>query len=182
MRLPHSKRRRPLHLITSVVAKELSKQGLLYEPEFPYIATPFSAYGVGAERKMFERYQSAVLISSVLFKLGRPHYAPIVSTYPPSKILKNPADSGFWLKLDEVTLRRCDGLWVIMMPEWASSKGIKREVEFFSKHIADQGFYIGGNCPLPVRFYPLQSFLDGDLHTFQIMKEQQHLLPQLPNT
>lgn len=167
-----------MKLITSHHLLSIVEDKLIPEPEFPYIATPFSAKGIGAERKMLERYQMAVLISSILFRENRPHYAPIVSTYAPSKILKNPADSSFWTKLDETSLKRCDGLWVIMMPGWASSKGIKKEINLFLS-LVEQDTEGVGYVPF-VRFYPLKSFLEGDLGMFQIMEGQQHLLQFMP--
>lgn len=164
-----------MHIVTSTIAIELSKQSLLPMPEFPYIAQPFSHKRL---KVMKDRYKAGVAISAALFKVGQPHYAPIVSTFPPSTILKNSNDSGFWVKLDEVILRRCDAVWVVMMPEWASSKGIKREVEFFTGLLEDRT----SEYKRPIRFYRVEDIMDGKLHTFQILKKAVPWLPQLPNT
>lgn len=175
-----------MQIITDNTAIELSRQGILPMPEYPYIATPYSYKGLGAERKMLERYTAATLISAVLFKNSIPHHGPIVATHPPSVILKNSADSSFWTRLDETVLKRCDGLWIFMLPEWASSTGIKKEIKMFFDLLQDIEYGIHDDDPkykLPIRFYPMSAIdkntMTFDIHNFQIMAEHKPLIKDL---
>ena len=174
-----------MHLITSNHAIELVKQKIL-APEYPYIATPLSHDGPTKNKVMYKRYQVAVAVSAMLYQIGQAHYAPIVATYPPSLILKNPAASDFWTTLDKITLRKCDSLWVIMMEGWASSAGIMREINWWDEMVYDTGSagqeIFSTTYQRPIRFYPLQAILDGNLNNFQIRKSDVNWLPQLPNT
>jgi len=158
-----------MNLITSNTVLALSKSGRL-DAEYPYIATPFSATGPTAKKVMYDRYKAAVAISALLYQMNQPHYAPIVSTYPPRLVLKNPADSNFWVNLDKITLQRCNALWVVMLPGWASSNGIAREIEWWDE-------LVNANYPLgmyqrPVRFYQLSSLMEQNLHNFQIRRDE----------
>ena len=163
-----------MHLITSGLAQSLSKTEMLPMPSYPYIATPFSHKRM---KVMQKRYKAAVTFSAALYKIGQPHYNPIVNTFPPSVILQNSNDSDFWVEVDSIVLRKCDGLWIVMAPEWASSKGIAREIEEFRNlMIIDPVKY-----KAPIRFYTMESIMNGDLHTFQVVKgDEKHLPTQLP--
>lgn len=61
---------------------------------------------------------------------GHVVFSPISHSHPISRYTNADAcTSDFWLKQDLPFLAVCDELWVLTLPGWDKSSGIKREME-----------------------------------------------------
>lgn len=90
-----------------------------------YLATPYSRYFGGREQAYIEACKCAAL----LIKRGLFVFSPIAHSHPIAEIGGiDPLCADTWLPLDLAMLDECDGLLVVMMPDWDQSEGIKKEI------------------------------------------------------
>lgn len=93
-----------------------------------YLAQPYS---INADESLKEeRYQKGVKKVAELIKQGYNVISPILLSHEPSKQYDLPSDFDYWERVDKELILCCDEVWVLMLEEWESSKGIKAEVAF----------------------------------------------------
>jgi len=75
------------------------------------------------------RYQQAIDATAYLMKKGRTVYSPIVATHPIAVKHDLPLGSEYWMQFDEIILRKCDEMYVLMIDGWEDSPGVTREID-----------------------------------------------------
>ena len=89
-----------------------------------YLASPYSDPDSAIRE---QRFEAACEATAVLMRQGQWTFSPIVNTH----VLTThgmPLDSGFWEPYNRELLSRCSELWVLMLPGWRESVGVRREV------------------------------------------------------
>lgn len=95
-----------------------------------YLATPYTNL-TPEEREYY--FAISCKVAAILFNEGKHVFAPIIYAHPIAIRHKLPADWHFWKEFDEKMLSVCDELWVLMLPGWEDSFGIKQEAEIAHK-------------------------------------------------
>ncbi len=102
------------------------------EKELIYVASPYTPkedlIPSAAEALMNLRYQMVCGAVAGFIKQGYKVFSPIAHSHEIGKILGNSVDTAFWTDLDLSLLRCCKELWVLLLPGWDESSGIKIEV------------------------------------------------------
>jgi Domain of unknown function (DUF1937). len=100
-----------------------------------YLASPYLYRGhmegiteYDRERIQEQRYQDALDATAYLMNMGYAVYSPIVSTHPVAVKHKLPLGSEYWIKFDEIILRRCTEICVLTIDGWKESPGVQREI------------------------------------------------------
>ena len=90
-----------------------------------YLGSPYS-HPESAVREI--RFDAACKAAAVLMQRGHLVFSPVCYSH---QIAKHglPTDWIFWEKYDRAILRRCEEMWVLMLPGWKSSKGIQAEIK-----------------------------------------------------
>ena len=110
-------------ILKQIKGEEL--QGTLY-----YLATPYSKYRFGLEAA----FKEAAILQARLVKYGLDVYSPIVSSHPIAIHGSiDPLDHSFWLPFNQPMMDRCEALLVAHMEGWEDSRGIKHEIDDFTK-------------------------------------------------
>ena len=66
--------------------------------------------------------------SWVLRELQIPAFSPIVYGHEMAKKHALPTDAGWWARFNMEMLRKCDGCYVLHLPGWDTSVGVKLEL------------------------------------------------------
>ena len=96
---------------------------------FIYLASPYSHENPAV---MQERYEAACATSAALIRAGKIVYSPIVHSHP-LVAYGLPTEWDYWERVDETMLAHASELWVLMLPGWRQSRGVRAEIR-----IADQ--------------------------------------------
>ncbi len=90
-----------------------------------YLASPYSHSDPSVRE---ERFKAVCKAAAILMQRGYLILAPICHSHP---IAKHglPTDWIFWEKYDRAILRRCEEMWVLMLPGWESSRGVQAEIK-----------------------------------------------------
>lgn len=112
--------------------------------ELIYLASPYS-HPDRVVRKW--RYRMACHGTARLLEAGHLVYSPIVHSHPLTHY-GLPTDWGYWKRLDEAMLQRCDELWVLLLDGWAASAGIQAEIQLAERR------------GMPRRYVRLEDLLD----------------------
>lgn len=92
-----------------------------------YLASPYS-HADEAVRE--ERFRAVCQASAGLMAQGHLIFSPIAHTHPIALAGKLPTDFRFWRRYDETMLRAAGELWVLMLPGWHVSAGVREEIAF----------------------------------------------------
>lgn len=106
-----------------------------------YLASPYSvgrngAYGpadtgTATEDTKHQRYIEACKAAGALMKQGYVVFCPIAHSHAIERDGMSENQTGdFWLDQDLEIVSRCDKVFVLMLPNWEQSRGIRREVDF----------------------------------------------------
>lgn len=92
-----------------------------------YLASPYSKYPGGREKA----FQMACEKAAEVMSMGHDVFCPIAHSHPIEQngMCGEQGDHDFWLKQDFAILRKCNELWVYMMPGWSESYGVGKEIE-----------------------------------------------------
>jgi hypothetical protein len=91
-----------------------------------YLASPYTHAERWGEA---DRYDKVARATSIMLQRGWHVFSPIVHSHPLATQYGCPQDGDFWMRVDSEYLRRCDELWVLRLPGWKESKGVRRELE-----------------------------------------------------
>ena len=96
------------------------------ENEIIYLACPY-AHPDTAVRDW--RYNTACRTAAQLIKQGYAVFSPLSHSLPIAKSGDLPdIDTGFWLKQDLLFLRLCGKVFVLTLPGWEESTGVRAEI------------------------------------------------------
>lgn len=115
-----------------------------------YIASPYSTLikGPAAQSIVAERYKKVLeFVTFIMLTKGPPAFSPIVYCHPIA--MANPqlgTDAAYWHKFNMSFLRKAEALFVLMIPGWDVSKGIKLELE------------VAKVLDIPVEYYDHENF------------------------
>lgn len=90
-----------------------------------YLASPYSHED---PKVKVERFQQAVKAVGKLVKKGIYVFSPVVHSHPVAWHCKLPGDWEYWGVVDRKMLVCCDELWVLALPGWSKSRGVKEEI------------------------------------------------------
>lgn len=94
--------------------------------ELIYLASPYSHRHSSVK---MERFHAVCKKAADLMRSGLFVFSPIAHTHPIS-LYDLPGDWEFWKEYDEIMLKKCDKMLVLMLEGWETSKGVQAEVEF----------------------------------------------------
>lgn len=93
-----------------------------------YLASPYS-HSDPLVRKT--RYLLAMQCCAALINGGREFvWSPIVHCHEMAEAYSLPTDAEFWKEYNFDFMRRADKMYILRIPGWDESKGIKMEIEF----------------------------------------------------
>jgi hypothetical protein len=94
---------------------------------YVYLASPYSD-----EQKSTRewRYKQAEVFTARKLAEGITIYSPIVHCHHLALGHELPKDFEFWKEHNYNMLKPCQELWVLMIPGWRDSKGVREEIEF----------------------------------------------------
>ena len=94
-----------------------------------YLACPYSH----ADREVIlDRFKKVNKVAGELMRNGNIVFSPISHSHPIAEETDNHLDHDFWLSQDFEFIRWCSDLYVLALPGWGDSFGIKRELEYAS--------------------------------------------------
>jgi nucleoside 2-deoxyribosyltransferase len=102
----------------------------------PYSVGPKGAYGeadtgFASKNMRTRRYKAACKKAASLMDGGHVVFSPIAHSHSiETEGMDTVRTGNFWLDQDLAILKRCDSLFVLCLPDWERSRGIKREVDF----------------------------------------------------
>lgn len=95
-----------------------------------YLASPYTLYPKG----LSAAFEDITELAGKLVKEGLPVFAPITYGHPLTTHGAVPVmDERLWYRLNDAFLCKCDCLLVARMVGHQSSKGVKREIEYFER-------------------------------------------------
>jgi len=96
---------------------------------FWYLASPYSQFAEGLDKAA----EAAAGAAGMLIAAGVHVYSPIAHSHPIAAAAQlDPRDYGLWMPLNRVMMRAARGLIVLKLPGWASSKGVRMEIQEFA--------------------------------------------------
>jgi hypothetical protein len=100
---------------------------------FIYLASPYSA-------NPEEFHQRALDTTARLIAQGELIYSPIVHCHPIHLVAGMPKTFDFWMKHNFGMLSKATALWVLTLPGWEKSTGVRAEIEHALQ------------CQIPIRY------------------------------
>lgn len=98
-----------------------------------YLACPYSK---GHANVRLARFNAATHVAAKLIERRLVVFSPITMTHPIDLILAADGDSlgsEYWVEFDISFMRVCSELFVLTLPGWEDSFGVRREVAFFDE-------------------------------------------------
>lgn len=99
---------------------------ILKEKGLVYLATPYSHPDPYIRTLRFHRVSK---VAGVLMDRGVVLFSPISHTHPIAEMHQLPKDWNYWKRYDQIMLKNCSMLVVLMLEGWEASIGVKGEVE-----------------------------------------------------
>jgi Domain of unknown function (DUF1937) len=118
------------------------------EPGYSYLASPYSAKGVGDPRLAAmlraRRYKHVCRMAAELMRRGHVIFCPIAHSHPIEVLGMHGdiLDGDFWLKQDYPLLEKAKEILVFQMGGWDKSYGVAQEIKFAQER------------NIPVRYIP----------------------------
>lgn len=114
-----------------------------------YLASPYTHEDLSIVQ---ERYEKAKEATATLIKRGFIVFSPIIHSHRLDSSL--PTTWDFWKTQDEEFIKKCDELWVLMLPGYNVSKGITAEI-LIARELKKPILYVS---------YPIPGFLTPEYH------------------
>lgn len=105
-----------------------------------YLASPYTSPN---KALVEERYNLVCEVASRLMSRGYHIFSPIAHTHAIARCGNLPTDYAFWEEYDRKFLSVCGELWVLTLPGWKESKGVRAEIR------------IAGDLRTPIRLIGL---------------------------
>lgn len=98
--------------------------------KFWYLATPYTKFPGGRERA----YEEACKVAAALVLAGWKVFCPIAHAHPLDTVGKlGDQTHDFWTDLDRPFMDAAEGLLVVKMDGWDTSRGVLEEIDIFTK-------------------------------------------------
>ena len=94
-----------------------------------YLACPYSHKD---ERMKQLRFEKVTRVTALLNGKGFPTFSPITHSHPQEQYLLHWGHDE-WLGLDRLHFDNCLELYVLCLPGWESSRGVKQEISWAKK-------------------------------------------------
>lgn len=95
-----------------------------------YLGQPYS----GTPEVMHERFLLGRKVTAHLIRQGLTVFSPIVHCHEMALAEQLPTDFKFWQNYCIDMLKAADEFWVLSIPGWQESAGLKAELTYWSKH------------------------------------------------
>lgn len=92
-----------------------------------YLASPYSHAN---PQVVATRVQQTRMCFVNLLAAQRHVFSPILLCHEASILYELPGDAAYWQAMNEDFLSRMDEMYVLTLPGWQESKGIKMEIDF----------------------------------------------------
>lgn len=89
-----------------------------------YLASPYT----GTKREMTQRYKWALRVTASLIAEKIWTYSPIVHCHEMAVKYNLPRDIEFWREYDRDSVHTCRELYVLQLPGWGTSAGVRYEI------------------------------------------------------
>lgn len=96
------------------------------QKELIYLASPYSSDDRNIKEKRFREVSQA---AAELIRRGHIIFSPVVHFHPIAIEGELPGNWSFWKQIDTTYLKCCSRMFVLMIPGWESSVGIKGEID-----------------------------------------------------
>lgn len=94
---------------------------------FIYLVSPYSSPD---PLIMKTRFLLAEQVTAKLLSEGKWIYSPIVHCHELAAKYSLPTDFDFWQSYNKAMIKEASALWVLEIPGWRESKGVREEIEF----------------------------------------------------
>jgi hypothetical protein len=75
-----------------------------------------------------ERFRRVCVEVAALMREGVHVFSPIAHSHPVAQVGELPTDFTFWQSYDEAMISRCSEVWVLTLPGWSESVGVREEI------------------------------------------------------
>lgn len=98
-----------------------------------YLASPYSHADGDIYPPWISREGKYLLVMqavAILCKRGLPIYSPILHCHEVAKVAGFPTDAQFWVDYNHDFIRASTEVYVLCLPGWELSKGVKEEMDY----------------------------------------------------
>lgn len=95
-----------------------------------YIASNYTSHLVQLEEW---RYRQVLAYTARLLRNRQWCYSPIVHCHELAKAHQLPTDYAYWMDYNKHVIDRCSELFVLALPDWGLSKGVRAEIDWWEK-------------------------------------------------
>jgi len=106
----------------------------MIEPNFIYLAAPYSSGDTSNAPMRLERYEAVTRVAVKLYEAGLIVFSPITHSHLMVEQFGLIRPFEWWLELDVAFLSKAQALYVLMLDGWAESKGVMFEIEYAKLH------------------------------------------------
>lgn len=106
--------------------------------EIIYLAGPYSnnapiSSGSSTAEKRLARFNAVTEVAKQLIEAEHIVYSPLTMTHPIDLRMANDPGSDYWVAFDEAIMQHCSAIYILKLPGWDQSSGVRREIEFFKE-------------------------------------------------
>ena len=101
-----------------------------FRQEIVYLASPYTLNGTSDDDAQHQRVRQVNRAANRLMMMGVNVFSPVTHSHQICKEADLGFDTTAWLRKDFGFLSACVGMYVLMLPDWEQSIGVKREIEF----------------------------------------------------
>lgn len=113
-----------------------------------YLASPYTHNATAKPDVIEQRFDDVCKVASILFHQGYLVFSPIAHTHPIKMRGGLPGGWEFYAEYDKRMMDACDELWVLTIPGYRESVGIKEEIQYATE------------TEKPVRFVDIHGDID----------------------
>ncbi len=121
-----------------ITREPMKNRGLRLAPDIEkpisYLASPYSLGGDSSEEERADRFRMVTRQAWRLFKDGVNIYSPITHHHCIQQVHPIELDTDEWMQYDLAFLHASERLYVLQIPHWDKSTGVRREVEYAIEH------------------------------------------------